>query len=94
VGQSLYKQAASNRLSAETHTVKALVRKGSEAKLPTGAIPVIADVFEEKVFRMKYGGFNIRAKTLCPLFHYYSFSYHSFINCLYCALPLIIDSFC
>ena len=35
------------------YAVKALVRKGSEAKLPAGAIPVIADAFDEKTFQDK-----------------------------------------
>lgn len=38
-------------LHAKGYTVKALVRKGSETKLPPGAFPVVADAFDAKSFQ-------------------------------------------
>lgn len=38
-------------LLAKGHAVKALVRKGSEIKLPAGAIPVVADAFAAETFQ-------------------------------------------
>jgi len=40
-----------NLLLAKNYTVKALVRKGSESKLPSGCQPIIADPFDPSTFK-------------------------------------------
>jgi uncharacterized protein YbjT (DUF2867 family) len=51
-------------LLAESFTVKALVRRGSETGLPTGAIPVIADAFDANNFQGEIPAHSIFVQLL------------------------------
>jgi uncharacterized protein YbjT (DUF2867 family) len=51
-------------LLAESFTVMALVRKGSEGKLPAGAIPVVADAFDANHFKEEIPAHSIFVQLL------------------------------